>query len=175
MPRPPRHPCASNRRAALRHRLIVVVIACLASTAATAWAQTGGIGAPAAPGAAAGRTPSGDNPPAPMVMLVPVEISSKAVESGCWVQMYDERNFKGDMLTIAGPTELQAMDDDSGRAFKRRIDSLTTGPKATLTVFEHRLFKDRSAVFGPNTREPGLLRKLGFGGRIQSMRVDCTR
>ena len=46
-----------------------------------------------------------DNQPAPLVLLVPIEISNKALESGCWAQFYDERNFKGDMLTVVGPRE----------------------------------------------------------------------
>lgn len=155
--------------AALRRVPAVLVAVMVAASTVPALGQTAR-GTDPAP-----TTPSGENRPAPMVMLVPVEISSKAVASGCWVQMYDERNFKGDMLTIAGPAELQAMDDASGRAFKRRIDSLTVGPRATLTVYERRLFQDGSAVFGPNSHEAGLARKLGFGGRIQSMRVDCSR
>ncbi len=57
---------------------------------------------------------------------------------------------------------------------RRNIDSLMIGPKATLTVFEHRLFKDRSVSFGPNTKEAGLIKKLGFSGRIESLKLDCV-
>jgi hypothetical protein len=35
------------------------------------------------------------NQPAPMIMLVPVEVSNRALEAGCWAQFYDKRNFKG--------------------------------------------------------------------------------
>jgi hypothetical protein len=106
-------------------------------------------------------------------MLVPVQVSSPALEAGCWAQFYDERNFKGDMLTLVGPIEVGDFDKSSGRHFKHNVDSLVLGPKASLTVFEHQMFKDKSVKFQPNDREGGLVKKLGFGGRIQSMKLEC--
>jgi hypothetical protein len=127
------------------------------------------------PSAAAASTPAtgAGNQPQPVVMLVPVQVSSPALEAGCWAQFYDERNFKGDMLTLVGPIEVGDFDKSSGRHFKRNIDSLVLGPKATLTVYEHQMFKDKSVKFQSNAREGGLVKKLGFGGRIESMRLEC--
>ena len=110
-----------------------------------------------------------------ILMLVPVEISSPTMQTGCWAQLYDERSFKGDMFTMAGPIVIASTDKASGRQMRRAIDSLIIGPKATLTVFEHRMFKDRSVYFGPNSKEPGLIKKLGFSGRIESMKLDCLK
>ena len=110
-----------------------------------------------------------------ILMLVPVEISSPAMQAGCWAQLYDERSFKGDTFTMAGPIVIASTDKASGRQMRRNIDSLVIGPKATLTVFEHRMFKDRSVSFGPNSKEPGLIKKLGFSGRIESMKLDCLK
>jgi hypothetical protein len=121
------------------------------------------------------KAPSGDNQPVPMVMLVPVEISDPAMKSGCWAQFFDERNFKGDVITLIGPMELQVTDKGSGRQLRRKLDSLMTGPKARLTVYEHKLFKDRSVTFEPNSKEPGLIKKLGFTGRIESLKLECTQ
>ncbi len=115
-----------------------------------------------------------DNQPAPLVLLVPVEISNKALESGCWAQFYDERNFKGDILTVVGPANIGSQDKGSGRQFKKSIDSLVLGPKATLKVYEHQMFKDKSVEFPANSKEGGLIKKLGFGGRIQSLQLQCT-
>lgn len=120
------------------------------------------------------KSPAADNQPEPMVMLVPVEISNKALESGCWAQFYDQRNFKGDILTLVGPAEVGSADKGTGRQFKRSIDSIVLGPKATLKVFEHQMFKDKSVDFPANAREPGLIKKLGVGGRIQSLQLECT-
>jgi hypothetical protein len=145
----------------LKNFAALSILTAFLGTALPACAQT-----PAAPVA--------DNQPQPVVMLVPVEISNKALEAGCWAQFYDERNFKGDILTVVGPAQLDSMDKGSGRQFKRSIDSLVLGPKATLKVFEHQLFKDRSVNFAANSKEAGLNSKLGFGGRIESLQLDCT-
>ncbi|HEY4958468.1 MAG TPA: hypothetical protein VII31_11685 [Caldimonas sp.] len=119
-------------------------------------------------------TATGDTRPQPVIVQVPVEVTNTALESGCWVQFYDERNFKGEMTTLVGPAVLESVDKMSGKKVKRNIDSLVTGSKATLRVFEHAMFKDRAVAFGPNSREGGLLTKLGFGGEIQSMQLECA-
>jgi hypothetical protein len=118
-------------------------------------------------------TTKADNQPAPVMLLVPVEVSDPAMKAGCWAQFWDERNFKGDMFTIVGPMQLDATDKGSAKQLHRNIDSVMTGPKATLTVYEHKLFKDKSVQFAPNSKEPGLVKKLGFTGRIESMKLDC--
>ena len=115
-----------------------------------------------------------DNQPAPIILLVPVEVSNKALEGGCWAQFYDERNYKGDVMTLVGPAEVGSADKGTGRQFKRNIDSLVLGPKAMLKVYEHQMFKDNSVDFAPNSREPGLVKRLGLGGRIQSLQLSCT-
>ncbi len=48
-----------------------------------------------------------------ILMLVPVEISSPAMQAGCWAQLYDERNFKGDTFTMAGPIVIASTDKAS--------------------------------------------------------------
>ena len=118
--------------------------------------------------------PAAPNQPKPVMMLVPIEVSSPAMEAGCWAQLFDKRNFQGEALTIAGPMEVDSVDKYAGRALKRNIDSLMTGPRARMTVFEHRLFKDRQVEFGPNSKQVGVVRELGFGGSIQSLRLECV-
>ena len=48
-----------------------------------------------------------------MILLVPVEVSNRALDAGCWAQFYDERNFKGDMLTVVDPASIDSMDKGS--------------------------------------------------------------
>ncbi|MGH6648407.1 hypothetical protein [Aquabacterium sp.] len=126
-----------------------------------------------ASGAASSPGQAGDNRPEPIVVMVPLEISSQALASGCWVQFYDDQDYKGTMLTLLGPAEFYSWDKTSGRQFKNSIDSLVLGPKAHLQVFEHRMFKDRTVQFSPNSREASVVKKLGFGGRIESMKLIC--
>jgi len=119
------------------------------------------------------QTATGDTRPQPVVVQVPIQVSTPALESGCWVQFYSDRNFKGDVATLVGPASLESADKMTGKQLKRHIDSLVTGSKATLRVYEHAMFKDRSTVFGPNSREAGLITRLGIGGDIQSMQLEC--
>lgn len=119
-------------------------------------------------------TATGDTRPQPVVVQVPVEVTDPALQSGCWAQFYTERNFKGDMATLVGPVSIETADKFSGRKLKRQIDSIVTGSKATLRVYEHAMFKDRSIAFGPNSREGGLITKLGIGGEIESLQLECS-
>ncbi len=148
----------------MQYRATLALGLALAAGASASWAQT----------SSSGPVTGGDNQPAPIVMLVPIEISNKALEGGCWAQFYDERNFKGDIMTLVGPAEIGSADKGSGRQFKRNIDSLVLGPKATLKVFEHQMFRDKSVDFAPNSKEPGLVKRLGFGGRIESLKLSCA-
>lgn len=149
---------------ALTFRSLALVAACVAAGVVTACAQTGTPAAMAAP-----------NQPDPVVLMVPVQVTSPQLESGCWAQFYDQRNFTGEVMTLIGPAELSALDKGTGRELKRDIDSLVVGPKALLTVYQHQAFRDKAVAFEPNAREGGLIQKLGFGGRIESMRLDCMR
>ncbi len=117
--------------------------------------------------------PTAGNVPEPIILMVPIEVSSKALSLGCWAQLYDERNFKGEMTTLVGPAQVQTVDKGTGRYLKRSINSLVLGPKAKLTVYEHQLFRDKSVEFAANAREGGLIKKLGFGGRIESLKLQC--
>lgn len=140
--------------------------AIIALTASASFAQTA-----ATP--PAGVTASGDNRPAPMILMVPVEVSNQALQAGCWAQFYEQKEFKGDMLTLVGPTQLDALDKGTAKQLKRDIDSIVTGPKTTLKVYEHRLFKDRMVEFPANAREGNVRKALGFGGRIESIQLSC--
>lgn len=140
------------------------VIALFAALAAGCASQPGNL-----------QTATGDTKPQPVIVQVPIEVSSPELESGCWVQFYTDRNFKGEVATLIGPAQLDSADKMTGKKLKSQIDSLVTGSKATLTVYEHSMFKDRSMSFGPNSREGGLITKLGIGGNIQSLQLNCDR
>jgi hypothetical protein len=40
------------------------------------------------------QTATGDTKPQPVVVQVPVQVSTPELESGCWVQFYSDRGFK---------------------------------------------------------------------------------
>jgi hypothetical protein len=107
------------------------------------------------------------------VVVLPTIAAGEQMRSGCWATFYDERNFGGSSLTLIGPVELTTLDKGSARQLKRDIKSVVTGPRATLTLYEKQFLSARWVGFTPDSREPGLAEKLGFGGRIESMKLSC--
>ena len=108
------------------------------------------------------------------VVILPNVGAGAALDAGCWATFYDERNFNGDSLTLIGPVDLQTLDKGSARQLKRDIKSLVTGPRASLLLYERQFLSARSVGFTPGSRESGLVEKLGFGGRIESIRMSCS-
>ena len=111
--------------------------------------------------------------PETAVVLLPGAGAAAQVQSGCWATFYDERDFAGDSLTLVGPADLRTLDRGSARQLRRDIKSVATGPRATLIVYEKQFLSSRSVGFQPASREAGLVEKLGFGGRIESMQLRC--
>ncbi|MGZ8260592.1 MAG: hypothetical protein ACXWUL_08585, partial [Caldimonas sp.] len=107
------------------------------------------------------------------VVVLPTSGAGEQMRTGCWATFYDERNFSGDSLTLIGPVELTTLDRGSARQLRREIKSVVTGPRATLTLYEKQFLSARWIGFTPDSREPGLVEKLGFGGRIESMKLSC--
>ena len=109
----------------------------------------------------------------PAVVVLPTAGAAEQMRSGCWASFYGERNFAGDSLTLIGPVELQTLDKGSAQQLKRDLRSVVTGPRATLTLYEKQFLSARWVGFTPDSREPSLAEKLGFGGRIESMKLSC--
>lgn len=107
------------------------------------------------------------------IVLLPGSGAAEQVQSGCWATFFDERNFGGSSLTLVGPADLQTLDKGAAQQLKRDIKSIATGPRATLVLYEKQFLSARSVGFGPGSREAGLAEKLGFGGRVESMRLSC--
>jgi hypothetical protein len=107
------------------------------------------------------------------VVVLPTAGAAEQMRSGCWASFYGERNFAGDSLTLIGPIELQTLDKGSAQQLKRDLRSVVTGPRATLTLYEKQFLSARWVGFTPGSREPSLTEQLGFGGRIESMKLSC--
>ena len=108
------------------------------------------------------------------VVVLPTSGAAEQMRAGCWASFYDDRNFSGDSLTLVGPAELRTLDKGTAQQLKRDIKSVVTGPRATLVLYEKQFLSARSVGLQPDTREPGLAEKLGFGGRIESMQLRCS-
>lgn len=108
------------------------------------------------------------------VIVLPTTGAAEQMKSGCWASFYGERNFSGDSLTLIGPVELQTLDKGSAQQLRRDLKSVVTGPRATLVLYEKQFLSARWVGFTPDSREPGLTEALGFGGRIESMKLSCA-
>jgi hypothetical protein len=108
------------------------------------------------------------------LVLLPVDQATDALGNGCWVRFYDDKNFKGDELTVVGPVDLSSM------KFHRRYtwggpDSLIAGPKAKVIVYDAENFKDRSGTINPGEQAKDLSDKtLGLFEDIESVKIACN-
>jgi len=110
----------------------------------------------------------------PVIMMVPMEISDKtAMDKGCWVRLYDKKNFNGDRLLIVGPVNLSRMIGPFGVNWENKVRSLETGPNTNLTIFDNRDFKDEDKFIDPNQQIPNLSKTMGFFDNFRSMILNC--
>jgi len=93
--------------------------------------------------------------------------------NGCWVRLYDRVDYKGEQLTLIGPTDLPQM-TRTGTSW-RDWDSAVIGPKALVTVYDGEGFNGRWAGLEPRQRIADMSTE-GFGrlGDINSVRVSCS-
>jgi hypothetical protein len=113
----------------------------------------------------------------PVVLLVPMVFAANdTLADGCWARLYDEENYRGNLLALTGPMELSNTDPHktTGYEIGRNYDSVAVGPKATLMVYDNVGFADKSATFKGGQRVPDLDPKMGYFEEIQSMKVTCS-
>jgi hypothetical protein len=150
-------------------RRLTPLLAILAVAALGACSSMGGSGTRSSSGYSSGMAE-----PDTAVLVLPTSGAGEQMRAGCWASFYAERNFNGDSLTLIGPVELQTLDRGSATQLKRDLKSVVTGPRATLVVYQKQMLSARSVGFQPNAREAGLVETLGFGGRIESMKMTCS-
>jgi hypothetical protein len=113
----------------------------------------------------------------PVVILVPFAVATNVeLEKGCWARLYDSTNYQGNMLTLAGPISIPRARPASVTGFElgRNYDSVAMGPKATMTVWDHENFSDKSATFKPGQKVPELDDRMGYFDEIKSVRLTCS-
>lgn len=114
----------------------------------------------------------------PMVILMPVEAQEDPkLNNGCWVRLIDKDAMpkKGnDVLTIVGRMYMPSFETPSGVNWSRKADSLTVGPRASVTVFSDRDYKGSAAKLSAGQQVKDIAKELGFVKSIDSLQVDCT-
>ena len=110
----------------------------------------------------------------PVIVMVPVQVSRDlAMNKGCWVKLYDKKNFEGDSLLLIGPINVAKMIDPFGSDWENKVRSLETGPKANLTIYDNRNFRDEDKFIDRDKRIPDLSKKMGFFDNFRSMMLSC--
>ena len=113
-----------------------------------------------------------------MVILMPVEAQEDPkLNNGCWVRLIDKDAMpkKGnDVLTIVGRMYMPSFETPSGVNWSRKADSLTVGPRASVTVFSDRDYKGSAAKLSAGQQVKDIAKELGFVKSIDSLQVDCT-
>lgn len=111
--------------------------------------------------------------PVPVLMFVPVEVSTELERRGCWVKFFDKKNFEGDSLFLSGPVNLPRMTGPFGYDWEDKVRSVKTGPKANLTIYDNRNYRDQNKFIDANSNVPDVSEKMGFFENFRSMMLSC--
>lgn len=108
----------------------------------------------------------------PVVVMVPTTFRVDPEAKGCWVEMYSQENFEGDE-TLVGPVDMAKMQGPFGFNWENEVESIKTGPKATVTIYDNENFAERSERFGPNEEINDLDNSMELFDDFRSMKVAC--
>ena len=112
---------------------------------------------------------------APVLMLVPLTVSTdSSMNKGCWAKLYEQKNFQGDSFTLVGPIDWSQMTGPFGTNWENKIRSLETGPKARVTIYDNRNFKDQDKAIAAAAKVPDLSKQMGFFDDFRSMKISCS-
>jgi len=98
-----------------------------------------------------------------------VREKTKAKRSGCFIEVWSDRNFEGEHLRIEGPVEHQTL-DFTKLNWSNSISSLRVGPTAFVLVYAEQDFSGPMMSFGPGQDVPDL-DQLNFSDQIDSIRL----
>jgi Beta/Gamma crystallin len=109
----------------------------------------------------------------PILVMVPVEFKVDPQAKGCWVEMYSKDNFEGDILKLVGPIDMATMRGPFGSDWENEIESIRTGPRAAITIYDNENFAERSERVGPSQKIENLDDRMELFDSFRSMKVDC--
>lgn len=136
-------------------------------------ARTMGAGAGQGSGKAGNDSADRTGSNASVLVLVPSRVASDTrFADGCWVRFFDDKQFRGDTLTLAGPVDMPKMEVPGG--LWRDWDSAVVGPRARVTTYDNENFRDRTSELAASQSYPDLRdRKLGWFEEVKSARITC--
>ncbi len=122
----------------------------------------------------------------------------RAEDKDCWADVFEESQYKGDKLHLAGPVQLENLTKVNNENWERRIHSVKVGPKAKITLYQNPKFEltltemakkpdflsawgiteqdikeDSELIFPPNENVHDL-GDFNFHKKVRSLKVECT-
>jgi hypothetical protein len=94
-----------------------------------------------------------------LIALLALAANAVAGDKDCWADFFEGAQYKGKHFQLAGPAQLEKLDNVNGENWSSRIGSLKVGPKATVTVYENVDFK---LTTNDMAKSPGLMRSWGI-------------
>ena len=89
--------------------------------------------------------------------------------TGCYVEIWREKNFEGEYLLIEGPAEYETL-SSLAKGWGGDICSLRVGPNAFVIAYETDSFRGEMICFGP-CQEVADLSELNFDDEIDSIKL----
>jgi hypothetical protein len=94
-------------------------------------------------------------------------------ETGCWLRLYDERNFNGNDLLLHSGRGLRSLKFDNLEDWRARIRSFELGPHAEVTFYNYENYKNPLLTVAPARRFRG---QAGLSIRnARSIRLTCLK
>jgi hypothetical protein len=109
----------------------------------------------------------------PVLIMVPVQVTTDLEKKGCWVKVYDKKNYEGDSLLLSGPLSMARMIGPFGFDWENKVRSLQVGPKANLTIYDNRNFRDQDKFIDAKSNVPDMSKQMGFFDDFRSMMLSC--
>ena len=97
------------------------------------------------------------------------QTSDAKSQTGCYVEVWGEKNFEGDHLLIEGPAELETL-CSGDKEWGDDICSLRVGPNAFVIAFESTSYDGEMICFGP-CQEIADLSEFAFDDEIESLKL----
>ena len=88
---------------------------------------------------------------------------------GCYIDIWDGKNFEGEYMRIEGPSEYQTLDFPS-MSWSDSISSIRVGPNAFVHLYADNKFQGKMMTLGPN-QEVCNLEEQGFNDEIDSIKL----
>lgn len=97
------------------------------------------------------------------------QVDDEKSQTGCYVEVWGEKNFEGDHLLIEGPAEYETL-SSGDKEWADDICSLRVGPNAFVIAFESASFTGEMICFGP-CQEIADLTAFAFDDEIESLKL----